>query len=112
MSRMIVSMGLSALLMACGAMADVPVGAPAGTTGMCSDGTFTSTATKQGACSSHKGVKEWYGGAAIKVWANKDTQVYHCPKDQWYGKTANGTYMSESDAKAQGYKADHGQACQ
>ena len=112
MSRLITSMTLSAMLMACGAMAGAPVGAPAGTTGMCNDGTFSSAANKQGACSSHKGVKEWYGAGEVKVWANKDTQIYHCEGDQWYGKSANGTYMSESDARAQGYHADHGKACQ
>ena len=38
-----------------------PTNAPAGTTGMCNDGTYYSGATKQGACKGHKGVKEWYG---------------------------------------------------
>ena len=41
--------------------AAAPANAPAGTTGMCKDGTFYSGATKQGACKGHKGVKEWYG---------------------------------------------------
>lgn len=40
--------------------------APAGSTGQCKDGSYTSNATKRGACKGHKGVKEWYaaGGAS------------------------------------------------
>src|SRR5215469_11833337 len=38
--------------------------APAGSTGQCKDGTYTTTATKQGACKGHQGVKEWYAAEA------------------------------------------------
>lgn len=150
--------------------AAAPANAPAGTTGLCKDGTYYSGATKKCACKGHKGVKEWYGapeaaaakapapvpaptatpaapvpppvaapepktapaaaapepkaatppapkvaaapgGGAGKVWVNKSTRVYHCPGDRWYGKTKEGEYMSEADAKAQGFKADHDKAC-
>ena len=71
------------------AYAAPPASAPAGTTGLCKDGTFYSGATKKGTYS----------------------KVYHCQGDKWYGKTKDGEYLSEADAKAQGFKPDHGKAC-
>ena len=43
--------------------AQSPAGAPAGTTGKCKDGSYTSQATKLGACRGHKGVDTWYASA-------------------------------------------------
>jgi hypothetical protein len=129
--------------------------APPGSTGQCKDGTYTTNATKKGACSGHQGVKEWFGAASTAapatpaaaapaaaapaaaaahvpntkapspapataaapgggpgmVWVNSSSKVYHCPGDKWYGKTKAGAYMSEADAKAKGFHADHGKAC-
>jgi hypothetical protein len=130
--------------------------APTGSTGQCKDGSYTSTATKRGACKGHTGVKEWYtaaspaapaaapmakptaaspmapaatggmtskkgmpapaanaapGGGPGMVWVNSSSKVYHCPSDKWYGKTKQGEYMTEADAKAKGNHAEHGKTC-
>jgi hypothetical protein len=51
------------------------------------------------------------GGGPGMVWVNKGTKTYHCSTDKWYGKTKNGAYLSETDAKTQGFHAAHGKAC-
>jgi hypothetical protein len=109
---------------------------PAGTTAVCKDGSFFSGNTKRGACSHHGGIKEWFGdmnkgrmsnqplpanveakntygtnGGSGQVWVNSDSKVYHCSGTRWYGKTKHGEYMSESQAVAQGNRADHNKAC-
>lgn len=150
------------------ALAAAPAAAPAGSTGLCKDGTYTSSAAKKGACHGHKGVQEWYaadaapaaakgdakaapaaaapaapaaaapaapaaastpaagakaaapavpataapGGGPGLVWVNTSSKVYHCQGDKWYGKTKQGEYMSEADAKAKGNHAERGKACQ
>jgi hypothetical protein len=132
---------VAGVMIAATGFAQTPASAPAGSTGLCRDGSYWTGATKKGACHGHKGVQDWYagtaatpasatvgpaapaiaapktntapapGGDAGQVWVNKTSKVYHCPSDRWYGKTKNGAYMTEADAIAQGNHADHGKAC-
>ncbi|MDE2053212.1 MAG: hypothetical protein KGI62_00840 [Xanthomonadaceae bacterium] len=51
------------------------------------------------------------GGGAGKVWVNSESKTYHCQGTKWYGTTKHGEYMTEGQAKAQGFHADHGKAC-
>src|SRR5215469_15764665 len=44
-------------------------------------------------------------------WVNLNSRVYHCAGDRYYGKTKTGEFLSESQAIAQGFRADHGKSC-
>jgi hypothetical protein len=118
---------------------------------MCKDGTFYSGESHRGACSRHKGVKQWLDTPpakvaannatppasvnprpqaqsprpepqasppsptsldSTKVWVNLASKVYHCANDRWYGKTKKGEYLPEAEAKAHGFRPDHGKGCQ
>jgi hypothetical protein len=104
----------------------------------CKDGTAFTGTKRSGACRGHGGVQSWGAtsattgpvsspppstaatsqrtvpsplGGAGQVWVNTSSKVYHCPGTRWYGKTKQGGYMSEADARAQGARPDHGKAC-
>lgn len=110
---------------------------PAGATARCNDGSYSKARQKWQACGGHKGVQTWFaagsdpkaaGGSAAapvaasgaatpaagdagKVWENRETKVYHCAGTKFYGKTKNGEYMSEADAKKAGARPDRGKPC-
>jgi DNA uptake protein ComE-like DNA-binding protein len=39
------------------------------------------------------------------VWVNTDSGIYHKEGSRWYGKTKEGKFMAEQDAKKQSFKA-------
>ncbi len=51
------------------------------------------------------------GGGPGMVWVNTESKVYHCQSSRWYGRTKQGKYMTEAQAEAQGFRAEHGKAC-
>lgn len=51
------------------------------------------------------------GGGPGMVWVNTSSKVYHCSTDRWYGRTKRGEYLTEADAKAKGFRAEHGKTC-
>jgi hypothetical protein len=110
-------------------------------TATCKDGTAFTGTKRSGACRGHGGVQSWGSAAATtgpvstpsqpaaqpaptrsqgaapapagagQVWVNTSSKVYHCPGTRWYGKTKQGSYMSEAEARAQGARPDHGKVC-
>lgn len=50
-------------------------------------------------------------GGSGQVWVNTTSNVYHCPGTRYYGKTKAGEYMSESTAKAKGFRPSQGKVC-
>ena len=48
---------------------------------------------------------------ATRVWVNAETGVYHCPNSTLYGKTVEGEFMSEAQARGSGHRAARRNGC-
>jgi len=49
--------------------------------------------------------------AAVRVWVNTSSGVYHCPDSRYYGTTKQGRYMTEVDAQASRFRPAYNRAC-
>jgi hypothetical protein len=47
----------------------------------------------------------------VTVWVNTDSGTYHCAGTRWYGKTHAGEYMTQKQARDQGYRPAGNRAC-
>jgi hypothetical protein len=49
--------------------------------------------------------------AQIKVWADRNTGLYYCPGADSYGRTRNGRYMSQAEARLESFEPAQRRDC-
>lgn len=80
--------------------------APAGSTGQCKDGSYTSAETKRGACAGHGGVKDWYAQAGkseekgAKSAKSEEKPTKAAKSDEKAAKSAKSDEKAAKSAKA------------
>lgn len=47
----------------------------------------------------------------VEVWADDHTGRYFCPDSAWYGKTSEGGYLTEKEARFAGFRSIDGELC-
>jgi hypothetical protein len=47
----------------------------------------------------------------VRVWVDAGSGVYHCPGTRYFGATKRGKYLTEQDARNQGYRGAGGRGC-
>jgi hypothetical protein len=89
-----IAMGTGLLLHSTISFAASPANAPAGTTGLCNDGSYYSGPTKKGACKGHKGVKDWYAEPLAAATPAAPGAAAATPPAGSTGLCNDGTYYS------------------